>query len=229
MGELDKLEAFAAGAARAPLTAEDVAAVLGRGHGPAPLQAGGRVRRAAARPSCSALMEALLEDGEAAAAHPGDPAPRAAAGARRARARGGARAAARTMIVAGCGLLPFKVGRRAGGGAPLVRGGAADGAARPGRGRPADQERERSRGRRWRRRWSRRAAAAPARGRLGRRAASALTRRVRRLLYRAAALSWTTPFLAALSISLTVSARALLGRRRRRPWRWRRGASSPGS
>ena len=98
--------------------------------------------------------------------------------------------------------------RAARGRAALDRGGPAAGALGPRPGGPPDEEG-------WRRRGG------PGRGRGRGRARSegraayfaaarALTLRVRRLLYREAALSWTTPFFAALSISPTVSGQELL-------------------
>ena len=80
MGEVDKLEAFADG--RKDITADDVAAVLGRGLGQ-PLYL---LSDAFAAATCAAsleLVERLLGDGEEGLRDPLDAAPLAAAGARR--------------------------------------------------------------------------------------------------------------------------------------------------
>lgn len=106
MGELDKLEAFAAGSPR-PLTAEDVAAVSGRG-GARPLYKLTDALAGRQAGAALAMVEEVLEEGEAAlrvlsALH------RALRQVRGARALREARAS-RETVISRLGLLPFKVG-----------------------------------------------------------------------------------------------------------------------
>ncbi len=105
VGEIDKLEAFAAGR-KGPLTAEDVAAVSGRGL-TAPLYKLGDAYSARRLDVATSLMEDALEDGLApllilATIH------RAARQVRGAKALSEARAS-QDEIVRRLGLLPFKV------------------------------------------------------------------------------------------------------------------------
>jgi DNA polymerase-3 subunit delta len=105
VGEIDKLEAFAAGR-KGPLTAEDVAAVSGRGL-TAPLYRLGDALSARRLDAVTSLMEDALEDGLApllilATLH------RAVRQVRGARALQEARAS-QDEIVRRLGLLPFKV------------------------------------------------------------------------------------------------------------------------
>jgi DNA polymerase-3 subunit delta len=106
VGEIDKLEAFAADR-KGPLTADDVAAVSGRGLA-APLYKMADAYSARSVPVVLGLMEDALEDGEAplrilATLH------RALRQVRGARALAEARAG-KDEIVSRLGLIPFKVG-----------------------------------------------------------------------------------------------------------------------
>lgn len=106
VGEIDKLEAFAADR-KGPLTADDVAAVSGRGLA-APLYRMADAYSARSVPAVLGLMEDALEDGEAplrilATLH------RALRQVRGARALSDARVG-RDEIVSRLGLIPFKVG-----------------------------------------------------------------------------------------------------------------------
>jgi DNA polymerase III delta subunit len=106
VGEIDKLESFAEGR-KGPLTADDVAAVSGRGLA-APLYKMADAYSARSAPEVMGLMEAALEDGEAplrilATLH------RALRQVRGARALSEARAG-KDEIVSRLGLIPFKVG-----------------------------------------------------------------------------------------------------------------------
>jgi DNA polymerase-3 subunit delta len=106
VGEIDKLEAFALDR-KGPLTADDVAAVSGRGLA-APLYKMADAYSARSVPAVLGLMEDALEDGEAplrilATLH------RALRQVRGARALSEARAG-KDEIVSRLGLIPFKVG-----------------------------------------------------------------------------------------------------------------------
>ncbi len=106
VGEIDKLEAFAADR-KGPLTADDVAAVSGRGLA-APLYKMADAYSARSVPAVLGLMEDALEDGEAplrilATLH------RALRQVRGARSLSEARAG-KDEIVSRLGLIPFKVG-----------------------------------------------------------------------------------------------------------------------
>ena len=199
MGEVDKLEAWADG--RAEITSEDVASVLGRGLGQ-PLYLLSDAFAARDAPKSLELLERLLGDGEEglrvlATLHRTLRQVRGAVALREA-------GAPRPQI--GARLLPAehavqarRAPRRL---TPLERARPGAGARRDGPDRPGNEAGSgRGRGAHERHR------------RVVRRggyfaAASALTLRVSRLLYRAAALSWMTPFFAALSIWPTVPDRS---------------------
>lgn len=104
MGELDKLEAFAG---QAPLSAEDVAAVLGRGLAP-PLYKLGDALAARRGRETLAILHALLEEGEVPLKILGT-FHRSLRQVRGALALRGGRAA-REELVSRLGVLPFKVG-----------------------------------------------------------------------------------------------------------------------
>jgi DNA polymerase-3 subunit delta len=104
MGELDKLEAFAG---PAPLSAEDVAAVLGRGLAP-PLYRLGDAFAARRGPETLEVLQVLLEEGEVPLKILGT-FHRSLRQVRGALALRGRRAA-REELVARLGVLPFKVG-----------------------------------------------------------------------------------------------------------------------
>ncbi len=119
MGEIDKLEAFREG--EKALTAEDVAAVLGRGMAQ-PLYLLSDAIAARDGATCLALLETLLDDGEEPLRILGHAPPVAAAGA------GGALAAdaraSRAEMARALDLpekLPFKRERARGGGAEAGR------------------------------------------------------------------------------------------------------------
>ena len=206
MGELDKLEAFGEG--RAEITAEDVAAVLGRGLGQ-PLYLLGDAFAARDAPTASSCWSGCWRTGEEGRCDPGalHRALRQVRGAARCARR--ERPGPRSRRACCPRNMLFKLDALLEGRAPLDRpelGAALDALGRADRRNEAGSDAAVA---------LTSAVVAALRGtarRLGARRRSALTLRVRRLLYRAAALSWITPFLAALSISPTVSGEERLAR-----------------